>query len=673
MIIGSDIEKDVHLFHQGANYHSYDLLGCHFTYDKSKELYNYVFRVWAPRAYEVRVVGDFSSWTDGILMRKISDGIWESKFADRKNFEGTYYKFLVRSKSGVCLKSDPYAFASQTLTETASIIKNIDRIKFHDSQWMKKRRKLFAENPKCTKGHFYSAPMNIYEMHLGSWRTRDRVSTEDGRHYLNYREIASELAPYLKMMGYTHAELLPIMEHPFDGSWGYQVCGYYAPTSRFGTPEDFAFFVDTLHRYGIGVILDWVPAHFPKDAHGLYEFDGEPLYEYQDRLKMEHKGWGTRCFDVGREEVRSFLISNALFWFRKYHIDGLRIDAVASMLYLDYDRKPGEWVPNSEGNNRNYVAAEFFKSLNCAVFAEFPDVLMIAEESTSWPMVTKPVNKRGLGFNFKWNMGFANDMFHYVQLDPIYRQFHHSDLTFPMMYAFSENYVLPVSHDEVVHGKKSLIDKMYGSYDEKFSMMRAYLIFMMTMPGKKLIFMGTEFAQFREWDYKNELEWFMLRYPRHCEMQRFVRTLNHFYRLYSELWDIDDSWDGFQWIEADRISDNVVIYKRTNIQGRMVIIVVNFSPVDRKNYEFEIEKAGKYGVLLNSDDYSFGGKNVLNKRILKTEYIKYVQNERVVKKRILRFDLPAYTGIILKKVPYKYTDDSQMKNLTDKFNFNKVF
>ena len=656
--LNENIELPVYLFHQGTNYAAYELLGCHFSFDEASKMYTYVFRVWAPSADSVSVIGDFCTWEHGIPMKKISSGIWEASFSSRDCLEGAFYKYAVTNSGVTWEKSDPYAFSSQTLENTASIIKDISNLGFDDSQWMKNRHKKFRRKGKALQEHFYPSAMNIYEVHLGSWKTRDGECTSDGKHYLNYREIADEMAPYVKDMGYTHVELLPITEHPFDGSWGYQVTGYYAPTSRFGTPEDFAYFVNRFHKEGIGVILDWVPAHFPKDRAGLYEFDGAPLYEYQGKDRMEHKGWGTRCFDIGREEVQCFLISNALFWLRKYHADGLRIDAVASMLYLDYDRMPGEWVPNCYGDNKNLEAISFFKKLNTAVFAEFNDVLMIAEESTSWPMITKPVDKGGLGFNFKWNMGFANDMFEYVSMDPIYRQYHHDKLTFPLMYAFNENYVLPVSHDEVVHGKCSLVNKMFGEYDEKFSMMRAYLTFMMTLPGKKLLFMGTEYAQIREWDFENQLEWFMLKYPRHTEMQRFVRELNNLYLERSELWEIDDSWSGFSWIDADRANDNTVIYERYDTKGKSLTVVVNFSPEDRKGYEFDVSRAGKYEVLLNSDLYRFGGRNINDADAyeVRTQKIKTDDGCRV--RKYLKFDLPAYTGLILRRAPVKRKNSS---------------
>ena len=458
--------------------------------------------------------------------------------------------------------------------------------------------------------------------------------------------LINKLAPYMKEMHYTHIELMPVMEHPFDGSWGYQICGYYAPTSRYGTPDDFRYFIEKMHENDIGVILDWVPAHFPKDEHGLYEFDGQPLYEYQGADRQENRGWGTRCFDVGRPEVQSFLISNALYWLREFHADGLRVDAVASMLYLDYDRNPGEWIPNPDGGNHNLEAIAFFKKLNTEIFSEFPDVLMIAEESTSWPMITKPVDKGGLGFNFKWNMGWANDMYDYIETDPIARKYKHNKLTFPLMYAFSENYILPVSHDEVVHGKKSLVDKCFGSYDEKFACMRTFIMYMMTLPGKKLMFMGTEYAQFREWDFENQLEWFMTEYPRHIEMQRFVAEINKFYLENSELWEIDDSWDGFEWIEADLSDLNIIAYRRKNKKGRELITVLNFAPVERERFRLKVPKLGRYEEVLTTDKYEFGGKNVLNSDGMRSHPITDKEGNKL---SVIDIHLPALGGVILRK------------------------
>ncbi|NLB16329.1 MAG: 1,4-alpha-glucan branching protein GlgB, partial [Clostridiales bacterium] len=473
------------------------------------------------------------------------------------------------------------------------------------------------------KNGIYSCPINIYEIHLGSWRTRDGKTTkDDSDNYLTYSEIADELIPYVKRMGYTHVELMPVMEHPFDGSWGYQICGYYAPTARHGSPADFKNFVDRLHQAGIGVILDWVPAHFPKDEHGLYEFDGSPLYEYQGQDRIEHSGWGTRVFDVGRNEVQCFLVSNALFWLDVYHIDGLRIDAVASMLYLDYDRLPGEWIPNVYGDNRNLEAISFFKKLNGTIAVQFPDVIIAAEESTAWKNLTRPVSKGGLGFTLKWNMGWANDMYDYVSVDPLFRKYKHDKLTFSLMYAFGENYILPVSHDEVVHGKKSLLDKMWGSYEQKFAGYRTFMMHMMAHPGKKMMFMGTEYGPFREWDYENQLEWFMLDYETHRKLQEFNRDLNALDLETKPFWDDDFSWNGFRWLLADAKDDNVIAYKRYDRKGNSIAAVFNFSGAARIGYNVPTvqknepesydspkkELSRAWRVIFSSDDGEYGGE-----------------------------------------------------------------
>ena len=625
-----------YLYCEGTNFRAYDLLGAHVE-SREDGSFSYTFRVWAPRAQAVYVTGDFNGWDESLPMEKNeSSGIWHAVLNTATSREGARYKYKIVSQKGAVYKADPYARHSEAREQTASILTHESSFVWNDGAWQEKKRTCFAIKD-AAHPHFYSAPMNIYEIHLGSWRRRDGAE-------LNYREIADKLAPYLAEMHYTHAELLPIMEHPFDGSWGYQVCGYYAPTSRFGTPDDFRYFVNRLHEAGIGVILDWVPAHFPKDEHGLYEFDGSPLYEYKGRDRMESRGWGTRFFDVGYPAVQSFLISNALFWMREYHVDGLRIDAVASMLYLDYDREPGEWFPNRYGNNHNLEAIEFFKKLNTAVFAEFPEALMIAEESTAWPMITGPVSEGGLGFNFKWNMGFANDLFSYVETDPIYRKYDHQKLTFPMMYAFSENYILPVSHDEVVHGKKSLVDKMFGTYDEKFAAMRVFMTFMMTHPGKKLLFMGTEYAPFREWDYENELEWFMLDYPRHVEMQRCVKRLNEMYLVEPALHEIDDSWDGFTWIWADERDRNLLAYRRRAIDGSELVVVLNFSPVRWENCVLPLPMRGEYEEVFTTDLYEYGGSGFTN-GIVKTKQHK--ENGKM--KSETELTIPSYGGLILRR------------------------
>lgn len=553
-------------FHEGTNFRTYEYLGCQL--EVKQGIYNYTFRTWAPNAKSVGLISDFSGWDTEISFTRISDkGIWELVFPSTVSLEKKAYKFKITSNLGSVNKGDPYAKFSRGLADGASLIFEQSSHKWTDSAWLRHRK----ASIKTRSGSYLNTPINIYEVHAGSF-----VLNDDGTP-LSYRELADKLGPYAKAMGYTHIELLPIMEHPYGGSWGYQVCGFFAPTSRYGDPDDFRYFVNKIHSLGLGVILDWVPAHFPKDEWGLYEFDGQPLYEYQGKDRQESRSWGTRFFDLGREEVQSFLVSSALYFFREFHVDGLRVDAVASMLYLDYDRLPGEWIPNRDGTNVSLEALSFFKKLNSAIFAEFPDVLMIAEESGSYGNLTKPVSEGGLGFNMKWNMGWANDFYEYLSTDPLYRRHNHKALTFPIMYAFNENYCLPISHDEVVHGKKSFIDKMHGSYPDKFLEMRTALLMMMTYPGKKLMFMGTEFAQFREWNYADSLEWFMLDYPSHNEMRDYVRALNSFYLENDILWSIDFSYKGFSWILPDENDKNVIVYRRINTAGKSFIVAINFS------------------------------------------------------------------------------------------------
>jgi len=558
-------------FHQGTNYYSYNYLGCTLTREKDK--YIYTFRVWAPHADAVGLVSEFCGWSSPIAMSRITEGgVWECVYASDTSLERKAYKFRIYSGGRVFDKADPYARFSKGGADGASLIFAESQFIWEDTAWFKHRKKTVSSK----NGYYLPKPINIYEVHLGSF-----MRHEEDNSYYSYREIADVLAPYLKFMGYTHVEFLPLTEYPFDGSWGYQVCGFYAPTSRFGDPDDFRYMINKLHKCGIGVIMDWVPAHFPKDAWGLYEFDGYPLYEYQGQDRKESRSWGTRFFDLGREEIQSFLISNAMYFLREFHIDGLRVDAVASMLYLDYDRDAGEWVPNSLGTNINLEALAFLQKLNGTVFSEFPDALMIAEESGSYGGITKPTSEGGVGFNLKWNMGWANDFYDYVMTDSLYRKYHHKALNFPLMYAFSENYVMPISHDEVVHGKLSFINKMYGSYEDKFRQARASLLLMMTYPGKKMLFMGTEYAQFREWDYENSLEWFMLDYPNHKYFRDFTASLNRFYLSRSELWEIDFSPSGFEWLLADECDKNTVAYKRKNIKGDELIIAINFSGVEQ--------------------------------------------------------------------------------------------
>lgn len=619
-----------YLFHEGTNFRAYEYLGVHKITDNSA--LKYVFRVWAPNADAVFLSGDFNFWSTDHPMKKITDeGIWEATLENDDFTDGSKYKFIVRNAGKDIYKADPYAFYAEKAPDTASVYFDISGYEWSDKSWLSERKKKVCE-PN------YNIPVNIYELHAGSWKKHD-----DGRS-LNYRELAHELAPYVKQMGYTHIELMPISEYPFDGSWGYQVCGYFAPTSRFGTPHDFKYFVDYMHKSGIGVILDWVPAHFPKDEHGLYEFDGAPLYEYQGADKNENKSWGTRRFDVGRNEVESFLISNALFWLREYHIDGLRVDAVASMLYLDYDKEPGEWFPNAYGGKECLESVAFFKKLGEVIRKEFTDTMFIAEESTAWPKVSKPSSDGGLGFNMKWNMGWMNDVLDYFSTDPFFRKYKHDKLTFSMMYAYSENYILPISHDEVVHGKKSLLDKMPGDYETKFAGLRAFLGFMMTHPGKKLLFMGSEIGQFTEWNYKQSIEWFLLDYEIHRKTQSYVSELNHFYLEHSELWEIDYSWDGFKWIECDNGNESIISFVRKNKKGKELIITFNLTPVERKNYPIGVGRAGVFTEVFNSDDEKYGGKGIKNEGVIKTK-----KEARGEYKNVIPLNLPPMSMVILKR------------------------
>ncbi len=612
-----------YLFHQGTNYTAYDFLGVHKVGEGK-----YVFRVWAPNADAVYVVGSFNGWDMSCPMSRITDGgIWE---VETRASDGDMYKFRIVNGDRTFDKADPYGVWCEKPPATASIIYDIDKYRWHDRGWMDRRDKLMRSES------LYQQPLNIYEMHVGSWKHHS-----DGSYY-NYRELAEELAPYVKQMGYTHVELMPIMEHPYVPSWGYQICGYYAPSARFGTPDDFMAFVDKMHCAGIGVILDWVPAHFPKDAHGLYEFDGQPLYEYQGSDRIEHSGWGTRRFDVGREEVESFLVSNATFWIDKYHIDGLRVDAVASMLYLDYDKLPGEWVPNVYGDNRCLEAIAFFKKLNSHIAGIYPDVMMIAEESGSFNNLTGTEND-GLGFTYKWNMGWMHDALDYAAIDPIYRKYEHNKLTFSLMYAFSEKYVLPISHDEVVHGKKSLLDKMSGDYWQKFATARAFGVYMMTHPGKKLHFMGNEIGQFREWDEEGQIEWFLLDYDMHAQYQMFWAELNHFYLENSQLWSDDCGWDGFKWIEVTDADRSIYAYRRIGSDKSERIVVVNFTPVVRHGYILGVPQAGEYVEILNSDDKKYGGSGVINEGVFKT-----VEQESHGLPHRINITLPPLGAVVLK-------------------------
>ena len=602
MTLKSDKNKMAkYLFHEGTNFSSYEFMGVHRTEN------GYTFRVWAPNADEVYVTGDFCSWKpENKMSRETDQGLWSITLDENEFSQLSRYKFIIKNGDRYIYKADPYANYFEVPPNTSSVYYDIEGYGWGDSEWLKNRKETVKEPS-------YSMPINIYEVHAASWKTK-----ENGE-YLNYRELAHELAAYVKQMGYTHVELMPISEFPFDGSWGYQVCGYYAPTSRFGNPTDFMYFVDYMHKSGIGVILDWVPAHFPKDEHGLYEFDGQPLYEYQGKDKMEHRAWGTRRFDVGRNEVECFLISNAMFWLRKYHLDGLRVDAVASMLYLDYDKQPGEWLPNVHGTNECLEAIAFFQKLGSVIRKEFPDAMFIAEESTAWKNVSKPAEQDGLGFNFKWNMGWMNDTLDYFSTDPLFRKYKHEKVTFSLMYAFSENFILPISHDEVVHGKRSLLDKMPGEYNQKFAGTRAFLAYMMTHPGKKLMFMGGEIGQFKEWDYKGSIEWFLLGYEMHAKLQNYVRELNMMYLAHSELWESDFSWEGFKWIDPDNRDLSILSYVRYNHNGDALVAILNFTPVERRDFVCGVYNSGTYREILNSDDIKFGGGGLINPEPIRSQ------------------------------------------------------
>ena len=621
----------VYLFKQGRNCRAYDFFGSHFIDDAV------VFRVWAPKAAEVSVVGEFNSWDEGKNpMDKIADGIWECVISGINQYDS--YKYSVLGEDGKRrMKADPYAFHAETRPANASKVYDLEGYQWHDGDYLE----------GVYKRNIYSSPVNIYELHAGSWKTYP-----DGEPY-SYRALADELVPYLKEMSYTHVELMPVLEHPFDGSWGYQVTGYFAVTSRYGTPHDFMYFVDSLHKASIGVILDWVPAHFPKDAHGLYEFDGSCCYEYSDPLKREHADWGTRIFDFGKNEVISFLTSSAAFFFDKYHIDGLRVDAVASMLYLDYGRRGGQWRPNIYGGRENLEAVSFLKYLNESIFRDYPHALMIAEESTAWPLVTKPVSVDGLGFNFKWNMGWMNDILRYCSLDGLSRKFNHDLITFSMFYAFSENFVLPISHDEVVHGKKSLIDKMPGSYEEKFKGMKAFLGYMYSHPGKKLLFMGQEFGQFIEWDEKKQLDWFLLDYDSHRQLHEYVKALNKVYKENAPLWEIDYSWEGFDWLVSDDNTNSVVAFERKDSTGDKIIALCNFTPVTRENYRIGVEKRGSLTYLLDSDSKCFGGEGVSDGKRIYTKKIPMHGKENS-----FEITLPGFSCVYLRYKAY----NSKKKN-----------
>ena len=625
-------EFDQYLFGQGTHYDLYNKLGAHpMTVDGEEGVY---FAVWAPNAEAVSLVGNFNEWDENATpMERLEPlGIYEIFLPEMKI--GDIYKYCVTTKAGyTILKADPYGFQAELRPNNASVIADISDFKWQDSRWMKKREKFDDKKD----------PMFVYEVHPGSWKKHEQTE-EDVDGFYNYREMAHELAKYVKDMGYTHVELMGIAEHPFDGSWGYQVTNYFAPTSRLGSPEDFQYFINYLHQQNIGVILDWVPAHFPRDAFGLAEFDGTCLYEYADPRKGEHPDWGTKVFDYGKTEVRNFLICNALFWLEKYHVDGLRVDAVASMLYLDYGREDGQWVPNIYGGNENLEAIEFFKHLNTIVKKRNPGIVMIAEESTAWPKVTDKAEYGGLDFSLKWNMGWMHDFLEYMKLDPYFRKYNHTKMNFAMVYAYSENYMLVLSHDEVVHLKCSMIEKMPGSYEEKFKNLMAGYAFMTGHPGKKLLFMGQDFGQHREWSEERELDWFLLEKEPNHQLQLFVKELLHLYKSNKCLYEYDCWPEGFEWINADDGDRSIFSFVRHSASGKNnMLFVINFTPVERPDYRVGTTCRRKHTLVLNSDDKKFGGKG---KRRPK-EY-KPVKKECDGRKYSIQYKLPAYGVAVFK-------------------------
>ncbi|MGG1550585.1 1,4-alpha-glucan branching protein GlgB [Paenibacillus ferrarius] len=636
--------EDLYLFHEGSLFHSYHILGAHVTSsDEGQE--GVRFAVWAPNATRVDVLGDFNDWQSGKhRMERISTlGIWLVHVPEAA--EGDYYKYEIHSQNGqILLKSDPYAFYSEVRPGTASRVVNLHGYTWQDQAWQMRKK----EAP------IYNKPMSIYEVHLGTWRKADKNSEE----LYTYDQLSDELIDYAVGMGYTHIEVMPLAEHPFDRSWGYQATGYFSVTSRYGTPKQFMRFVDRCHQMGIGVIMDWVPGHFCKDSHGLRQFDGKPLYEYQDPRKAEKLEWGTLTFDFGRPEVQSFLISNAIFWMEMYHIDGIRVDAVASMLQLNFGRWNEAPIKNQYGGEDNPEAVAFLRKLNKTVFAYYPEALMMAEDSTDWPKVTAPIHEGGLGFNYKWNMGWMNDMLKYMKLDPVHRKYHHKLITFSFMYAFSENYVLPLSHDEVVHGKRSLLNKMPGDYWQKFANLRVFYGYMTGHPGKKLLFMGSEFGQFDEWKDLEELDWFLLDgYEKHEQMHAYVQALNHFYLREPALWQLDHRPEGFEWINPHDESQSVVTFMRKgNLPEDDLILVCNFTPVVHPDYRIGVPKAGVYELVFNSDDKAFGGSGQGNKLPITT-----TKQPMHGHPNTLALCIPPLAAVYIKCVSESKTDDDAIE------------
>ena len=627
------------VFHTGDSVRAYDFLGAHLVNRNDKN--GVVFRVWAPTARSVSVAGDFNNWNnEANYMYNIGYGVWEVFVEGVKEF--CTYKYCIESEYGDRLmKADPYAFHAQTRPGQASVVHDIESYSWNDSEWFNKRK----------ENNISSSPMNIYEIHAGSWR-----KYPDGN-FFNYQKLADELIPYLKEMHYTHVQLMPIMEYPYDGSWGFQTTGYYAPTSRYGTPSDFMAFVDKLHGEGIGVILDWVPSNFPTDDFGLARFDGSPLYESNDPKTSKRDSWGTCLFNYARFEVTSFLVSCAMFWLDKYHIDGLRIGALSSMLYLDYGKTEGEWEPNKFGGKENLDAVDFVKRLNTAVHMYHPDVMMFAEENTSWPKLTHKIEDGGLGFDFKWNMGWMNDMLHYMSLNSMWRPFNHDSLTFSFYYAFSEKFLLPISHDEVSHGKGSLIKQMPGKYDEQFAGVRAFITYMYAHPGKKLVFMGTEIGQFDEWNHEEAIQWDLLEFEKHKKLRTFFKELNKFYLDCKPLYELDTVWKGFDWIHHDDYTNSVIAFKRTDKNGDEIVSVCNFQPIRRDEYCIGVPKYGLYDEVFNSDEERFGGSGVVNGNNIKTEVMKIHGFDQG-----LSLTLPPLSVIYLRCAKELEPDEAQKEN-----------
>ena len=618
----------VYLFNTGSNFQSYKIFGSHKITDGGTVKWR--FAVWAPNALSIQLIGEFNNWDGtGFELNKIDDsGIWCGIFDVPEINQ--LYKYRITAQNGdVYDRADPYAVKSELRPGTASVVYECEDYSWTDDDFLSYRE----------KQDFFKSPVNIYEVHAGSWRTHD-----DGSFY-TYKELADTLVPYVKEMNYTHIELMPIMEYPFDGSWGYQVTGYFSPTSRYGNPEDLKYFIDKCHENGIYVIMDWVPAHFPRDAHGLRIFDGAPLYEYPDPRMGEHKDWGTMVFDYGRDGVVSFLMSSAYYWAKEFHFDGIRVDAVSSMLYRNYSRNDGEWIANKYGGSENFEAIEFFKRLNSYMKSEFPGFLMIAEESTAWPKVTHATENDGLGFSFKWNMGWMNDSLRYISMDPYFRKDNHSLLTFLMMYAYSENFILPLSHDEVVHGKKSMLDKFFGCMDDKYSAYKAFLGYYMTIPGKKLMFMGGEFGQMLEWRYDEQLEWNILDVENNKKLQKYVSELNKFYLDNKALWECDDSWDGFKWVNHSDCDNSVISYiRKCKNDDEFVVVVSNFTPVDRPIYKIGVPEEGTYEVAFSSDSKRFGG-NTPRKKKYKAKKAPYSDMDYTIS-----ISIPGNTTVFIKKV-----------------------